>query len=51
MSVFLSDLYQTLHDVSPYLQKNLSKEEQDLYTEWLSKVEVAYSLLHVSKTN
>lgn len=27
---------------------NLSPDEQDLYTEWLSKVEVAFSLLNVS---
>ena len=29
-------------------QMNLSPDEQDLYTEWLSKVEVAFSLLNVS---
>ena len=30
------------------LQKNLSSEEQKLYTQKLSNVEVAYSLLSVS---
>ena len=30
------------------LQRNLSPDDQNLYAEWLSKVEVAYALVSVS---